>query len=341
MTHIPASKRFAALATSWKRDEFFFARLALTGIYAATVSVILGLFSYLLYGVLMNGIANSLEGSFATDAAQQAALKQVAEVLQTQLLTLDGIVLLAVVIAVFFLTSLTLRPLRKSRARERRFLADAAHELRTPLTIMKTDSEVLLRDRSVTIEDTKELLKKNIDEVDALARIANGLLDVMHIKDNKNTDSLSVPAVVLAGVVHKLTPLARARGVSLSFSFETGSGKEQVHGAKEALERAFANSIENAIKYTESGGKVSVTLGRRGTQLEIGITDTGCGIAPEDLPFVTEPFYRADSARALVSGSGLGLAIVKETVETHGGKLHIESALGKGTTLRVLLPRAS
>ena len=341
MTHTPASKRFAALATRSRRDEFFFARLALTGIYAAVVSAILGLFSYLLYGVLMNSIANSLEGNFATDAAQQAALKPVADVLKTQLLTLDGIVLLVVVIAVFFLTSLTLRPLRESRARERRFLADAAHELRTPLTIMKTDSEVLLRDRSVTIDDTKELLKKNIDEIDALTRIANGLLDIVHIKNSKNPDSPVTLAAVLTAVVHKLTPLARARDVSLASSFEAGSEKEQVRGAREALERAFANSIENAIKYTESGGTVSVTLGKKGALLEIGITDTGCGIAPEDLPFVTEPFYRADSARALVSGSGLGLAIVKETIETHGGKLHIESALGKGTTVRVLLPRAS
>ena len=341
MTHTPALKRFAALATNWKRDEFFSARLALTGIYAATASVILGLFSYLLYGVLMNGIANSLEGNFATDAAQQIALKQVADVLQTQLLTLDGIVLLVVVVAVFFLTSLTLRPLRESRARERRFLADAAHELRTPLTIMKTDSEVLLRDHSATIDDTKELLKKNIDEVDALARIANGLLDIMHVKNNKNPDSLVTPTAVLTEVVRKLTPLALARDVSLSSFFEVGSEKERVHGTKEALERAFANSIENAIKYTGSGGKVSVTLGRKGTMFEINITDTGCGIAPEDLLFVTEPFYRADSARVLVSGSGLGLAIVKEAIETHGGKLHIESALGKGTTVRILLPCAS
>ena len=341
MTHTPALKRFAALATNWKRDEFFSARLALTGIYAATVSIILGLFSYLLYGVLMDGIANSLEGNFATDAAQQAALKQVADVLKTQLFTLDGIVLLVVVITVFFLTSLTLRPLRESRAREHRFLADAAHELRTPLTIMKTDIEVLLRDRSVTINDTKELLKKNIDEIDALTRIANGLLDIMHIKNNKNSGSLIMLAAVLTGVVHKLAPLARARDISLTSFFETGSEKEQVRAVKETLERAFANSIENAIKYTEPGGKVSVTLGRKGAMLEINIKDTGCGIAPEDLPFITEPFYRADSARALVRGSGLGLTIMKETIKTHGGKLHIESALGKGTTVRILLPSAS
>lgn len=340
MTHTPASKRFAALAISWRRDEFLSARLALTGIYVATVGVILGAFSYLLYGALMNGIANSLEGNFATDAAQQVALKQIAEVLQARLFMLDGIVLGIVIVVGFFLTNLTLRPLKKARERERRFLADAAHELRTPLTIMKTDAEVLLRDRSATIVDTKELLRKNIDEVDSLTDIANGLLDLMRVEKNIATSPVEIGTVLTASV-KKFMPLARAHDISLTSSLEVGSETERVRGSTEALERAFANGIENAIKYTKSGGQVSVFLERKGNTLEIKIKDTGVGIAQEDLPFVTEPFYRADSARASVSGSGLGLAIMRETVETHGGRLHIESAPGKGTTVSILLPRIS
>ncbi len=339
MTHNPVSKRFAALATHWRRDEFFSARLALTGIYTATVGIILGLFSYLLYGALMSGIANSLEGNFATDAAQQAALKQVTGMLQAQLLTLDGIVLIIVVVAGFFLTSLTLRPLKKSRARERRFLADAAHELRTPLTIMKTDTEVLLRDHSSTLADTKELLRKNIDEIDALTRIAYDLLDLMHAENRKNHVAPVAVARVLTAVVQKLTPVARVHDVSLVSFLETGSEGEQVRGAEETLARIFANTIENAIKYSEPGGEVAVSFRRKGNMLGIEIKDSGIGITAEDLPFITEPFYRANSARSRVSGSGLGLAIVKETIETYGGKLHIESIFGKGTTVRILLPR--
>ena len=339
MTHTPASKLFAALATSWRRDEFLSARLALTGIYVATVSVILGAFSYLLYGALMSGIANSLEGNFATDAAQQAALKQIAEVLQARLLTIDGIVLFIVLMVGFLLTSLTLRPLRKARERERRFLADAAHELRTPLTIMKTDTEVLLRDRSATLVDMKELLKKNVDEVDALTNIANGLLDLMRTENKKVAQSLIEIGVLVTASVNKFMPLARAHDISLTASLETGSETERVHGSAEALERALGNGIENALKYTDVGGEVSVSLGRKGNMLEIKIKDTGSGIAPADLPFVTEPFYRSGSARVAVGGSGLGLAIMKETIEAHSGKLHIESTLGKGTTVYISLPR--
>ncbi|MHB1163231.1 MAG: sensor histidine kinase [Minisyncoccota bacterium] len=341
MTHTPASKRFAALATSWKRDEFFSARLALTGIYAATVAVILGIFSYLLYNALANGISDSFDGNFATQAAQQLALNQVMDILQTRLLIADGIVLLVVVVVGFFLTTITLRPLRKARARERRFLADAAHELRTPLTIMKTDTEVLLRDRSATIADTKELLKKNIDEIDVLAGIANGLLDLVRTENKKNAVSFIMVGAILTRVVDKFMPLARARDISLTASLEVGSETMRVRGSAEALERAFANSIENALKYTESGGQISVSLERKEAVLEIKIKDTGCGIASEDLPFVTEPFYRADTARASVSGSGLGLTIIKETMETHSGKLHIESVLGEGTIVYISLPLAA
>ncbi|MHB0865937.1 MAG: sensor histidine kinase [Minisyncoccota bacterium] len=338
MTHTPASKRFAALATSWKRDEFFSARLALTGIYAATVAVILGVFSYLLYGALASGIANSFEGNFATQDAQQIALNQVMDILQTRLIIADGIVLLVVIIVGFFLTTLTLRPLKKARERERRFLADAAHELRTPLTIMKTDTEVLLRDRSATLIDTKELLKKSVDEIDALTNIANGLLDLVRNENKKNADSLITVGAVLTKVVEKFTPLARARDISLTASLEVGSEILRIRGSTEALERALGNGIENALKYTESGGEVSVSLGRKRNVVEIKIKDTGVGIAPADLPFVTEPFYRADSARALVDGSGLGLAIIKETIEAHAGKLYIESVLGKGTVVSISLP---
>ena len=341
MTHAHVFKRFAVLATSWKRDEFFSARLALTGIYTATVGIILGVFSYLLYGALMSGIANSLEGNFATDAAQQVALKQVAEVLQARLFMLDGIVLGIVIVVGFFLTNLTLHPLRRARARERRFLADAAHELRTPLTIMKTDTEVLLRDHSATLVDTKELLKKNIDEIDALARIANGLLDLVRAENKKDTRSLITLAAHLTAVVEKLMPVARTQNVSLNLFFEAGTPNDRVRSSAESLERALGNGIENAIKYSKPGESVSVTLGRKGTMLEIKIKDTGAGIAAKDLPFVTEPFYRSDTARTLVGGSGLGLAIMKETIEAHGGKLHIDSTLGKGTTVSILFPRAS
>lgn len=341
MTHAPASKRFEALATSWKRDEFFSTRLALTAIYAGTVSIILGVFSYLLYTAIASGIANSFEGNFTTESAQQLAIHQVIDILQTRLLIADGILLFVVIVVVFFLTTLTLYPLKKSRERERRFLADAAHELRTPLTIIKTDTEVLLRDRSATLADTKELLKKNIDEIDALTNIANGLLDLMRIKKKKVTDSSIEIHPVLTTVVEKFIPRARARGISLVSLFELGTETMCVRGSAEVLERVFGNGIENAIKYTESGGKISVSLERKGTELHIKIKDTGCGIAPEDMPFVTEPFYRADSARAMVDGSGLGLAIMKDAIEAYGGQLHVESMLKEGTTVHISLPRAT
>jgi two-component system phosphate regulon sensor histidine kinase PhoR len=137
----------------------------------------------------------------------------------------------------------------------------------------------------------------------------------------------------------------RAAKKKISLSYSLPSGLPLILGDYDRLQQLFINLVDNAVKYTPSGGSVILTateahLGAQAdAAIEIRVTDTGAGIAEKDLPRLTERFYRVDKARSReLGGTGLGLAIVKHIVLAHGGELKIESALNHGTTVRVFLP---
>lgn len=110
----------------------------------------------------------------------------------------------------------------------------------------------------------------------------------------------------------------------------------RIRGNRDSFERALFNVVENALSYTPRGGNVRISVRRDGAHIELAVADTGIGISAKDLPHITEPFYRADEARSTnTGGSGLGLTIVADIVTAHNGTLHIDSASGKGTTVRM------
>jgi two-component system phosphate regulon sensor histidine kinase PhoR len=115
-----------------------------------------------------------------------------------------------------------------------------------------------------------------------------------------------------------------------------------VLGDPDYLERAIANLLDNAIKYTPEGGRIIVTAARRGSDILIEVKDTGIGIPEADLPRIFERFYRVDKSRSrAMGGTGLGLAIVKHVVQAHGGTVEVASEVGKGSTFRIVLPATS
>lgn len=332
-------KQYVALVTKWKGDLLLRARVKLTLAYVVFSALLLGVFSYVLYGVLESKILDALDDQTFDAATRMFVLHRATDALESQIMLADGVALLLVLVLGYFLTAFTLRPIAEARERERRFLADSAHELRMPLAVMKTGTEVALRVHKELPPSVKKLLTENIDEIDTLTKIANGLLSLLG--GQKNTvstyDVLSLP-ILLQETLQKLATIAQARGVILVPLRVSSKEGVTVEGSKNALASVFENCIENAIKYTPQGGTVTVVLTREGKLAQVQITDTGIGIAPEDLSRITEPFFRADTARTAHSGSGLGLSIVSEIVEAHDGVLSIESELGVGTTVRITLP---
>ena len=265
------------------------------------------------------------------------ALEEIRKQTLLNLLGINLMILFAAGSIGYFLAGKTLEPIEIMVKKQKRFISDAAHELKTPLTAMKTELEVNLRDKSLTLESSKKVLRSTIDEVDKLHGF---MLKLLNQSKYQNIVSSKYTAVelnkVLDSILSKLAPMIKEKKIDVSTDLKT----LQVLGQPEELEDLFTNLVENAIKYSKPGGTINITLTKEHNFALIQVQDSGIGIAKEDLPNIFEPFYRADKARS-ASGSegfGLGLTIAKEIVVNHSGTITAQSELGKGTVFNVKLP---
>jgi two-component system sensor histidine kinase SenX3 len=145
---------------------------------------------------------------------------------------------------------------------------------------------------------------------------------------------------VLMVVLSRLRPAARRKNITLSWKRSGSATSYTVSGDETQLTSMFSNLVENAVKYTPSGGRVEVTAESGEGEVVVRISDTGIGIPAENLARIFERFYRVDKARSKeTGGTGLGLSIVRHVAENHGGRVGVESTLGEGSTFTVHLPR--
>lgn len=214
----------------------------------------------------------------------------------------------------------------------RRFITDASHELRTPITALKNFNSLLLDAAKDDPQARLEFLTESQAQIERLAWITGNLLDLSRLDSGLLELDLAEQDLceVIEGVLAPFVPLAAEKGIALSSSLPEAPCPFNCDRGR--LEMAFSNLLENALKFTSQGGEVEIGLTCQ-EGIQVWVRDTGVGIQPEDLPHVTERFYRGrEQAEA---GSGLGLAIVKSIVEAHGGEVGVESTPGEGTTVRV------
>ncbi len=233
--------------------------------------------------------------------------------------------------------------LENSFRQTRQFTADASHELKTPLTVLKGEIEVALRGGNVEGEH-KETLLSLLEEIDRMSMIVTNLLDLAKADLERSgggpLDKEVELHLVLADRFHQLEKIAQDKGVTLELKEPDSI---VVLGDKVRLGQLIYNFIDNAIKYTEKGGTVTVSL-LKGTGSDKGmtifkVTDSGIGISSEDLPHLFDRFYRVDKARSReMGGVGLGLSICKEIITAHKGEVKVDSIEGRGTTFTVKLP---
>lgn len=219
-----------------------------------------------------------------------------------------------------------------------RFTADASHELRSPLGAMRAAVEVALQNPR-TVEAYRDTLASIGEQCDRLTSLVNGLLLLARADAGElevRREPLDLGAVV-ADVAEMFEPLAEERGVSLVFS---PTSLVTVVGDSSRLRQLVTNLVDNAIKFTGTGGTVTLRIERDRERARLLVTDTGIGIPAERLPHVFERFYQASPARS-GNGYGLGLSICKWIVEAHGGTLQAESLPDSGTTFIVALPLTS
>jgi two-component system phosphate regulon sensor histidine kinase PhoR len=222
------------------------------------------------------------------------------------------------------------------------FVANVSHELRTPLTAIHGYVETLLGGALEEPENARKFLEIVHRQTERLGRLINDLTDLSNIELGKV--SLRLVPTTLEEVVDSVLAVIepRARRGAITLHVKMPPGLPRVTADHDRLAQILINLVDNAVKYTPGGGTVTVRAleTARGT-VEVSVEDTGVGIPSSDLPRITERFYRVDKARSReLGGTGLGLAIVKHLVVAHGGELHIESELGRGTTIRFTLPVA-
>ena len=219
----------------------------------------------------------------------------------------------------------------------RQFSAALAHELRTPVAILRGEAELALRPSS-SDEDLRQVLMRQIDEFDRLTRLINQILTLARAEGGeiKMADQ-SVDLVGLsASVAEQIEPVAAVQGITLACEVADGV---MVNGDAGWLERLLLILLDNAIKFTPEGGRISVTFSCAKGLAHVAVTDTGMGISPDALPHLFERFYRADPARSRqTQGAGLGLALAKWIAERHRGTIDVKSQPGEGSTFTVSLP---
>jgi signal transduction histidine kinase len=276
-------------------------------------------------GIMFVQVARSLE-------PEQAALQKLFRVL-----LLGGLAGLCLAgLGGWFLAGKSLAPIQESFERQRSFAADASHELRTPLAVIRANAE-FLETRDPGNQEAREI----VHETDRLTALVTALLALARgdraderVVDEGESDL----GTVTRDAAESLQPLADERGVALEVEADDDI---RVAASEDTVRQLTVILVDNAIRYTNEGGTVDVTVRRRNGDGVIEVRDTGIGIAADALPKVFERFYRADAARNRDSGGvGLGLAIARELVTARGGSVEAESAPGEGSTFTARLPLA-
>jgi two-component system sensor histidine kinase BaeS len=223
--------------------------------------------------------------------------------------------------------------LAKAAQLRRQMTADIAHELRSPLTVLMGYTESL-HDR--VLQPTPAILRAMHEESRLLSHLVDDLRTLSLADGGELTLNrvLTAPGELLERVAASFAPKAEKKGVELNL--EISPILPAMHLDPERCIQVLSNLVSNAIRYTPAGGSVTLRGLVSGRGILLQIADTGSGIAPEQVPYIFERFYRADAARTINEGeSGLGLAIAKSLIELHGGTLTAESVVGQGTVMSI------
>ena len=252
----------------------------------------------------------------------------------------------AAVLAGFFVISVffarwALRPVEAAWDQQKQFMADASHELKTPLTVILANAAILRGHGQESVASQSQWIESTQTEAKRMQELVNDMLELARLDGSaESTAAAALEEVdfsdLTEGEVLQFESVAFERGVSLSTVIEPNL---RLFGKPEQLKRVVRTLIDNACKYAEEEGSVSVRLSRIGSTAHLSITNSGAVIDPSDLPHIFDRFYRADKSRTRDTGGfGLGLAIAREIARAHNGDITVASTESTGTTFTVTLP---
>jgi two-component system, OmpR family, sensor histidine kinase CiaH len=270
--------------------------------------------------------------------AEQDDAVQIAKArLQASLLLINLFIFIGGGLLSYYLARRTLKPIEEMHEAQSRFTADASHELRTPIAAMRLENELALTDDELTLKKSRELLKSNIEELDKLTSLSEGLLSLATL-DNETLEKseVEVQSIIQQAIERVMNDAEQKQQIITTKKIDKGVIPVHEQTATEAL----VTLLDNAIKYSPKKSEVKVTTNRTKTHLDISVLDKGIGINPVDQKLVFDRFYRADNSRQKndITGYGIGLSIAKSAVESHGGHISVDSQVGKGSTFTLSFP---
>jgi two-component system NtrC family sensor kinase len=216
------------------------------------------------------------------------------------------------------------------------FVTTVSHDLRSPLTAILGYVELIERTGEVN-DQQREFIRRVRSSVEHITALISDLLDLGRIEAGLDSARENTPLAVLARyAVETLRSVAESRRLALEA--ELPDNLPLINGDPIRLRQMIGNLLENALKYTPSGGRVRIEALSEADQVILRVTDTGPGIPPAEQPYLFDKFFRASNVPDDVSGTGLGLSIVKSIVDSHHGRIWVDSALGKGSRFTVVLP---
>jgi signal transduction histidine kinase len=254
-----------------------------------------------------------------------------------QLLYANMLVLLVGGLGSYLLARLTIKPIEEAHLAQARFAADASHELRTPIAAMRTETEVALLNPKLSLKEAQNLLKSNVEELDRLTILSEGLLQLARGVDDVTTDEVVAVRDIVSAAITQTARATKAKHITIDVQTIPNVS---VTGNSIQLVQLLVILLDNAVKYSPE--KQTVTLGavQQHGHIALSVSDHGIGIGADDLEHVFERFYRADTARskANASGYGLGLSIAEQIASAHHGFIQADSTLGAGSVFTITLP---
>jgi len=233
------------------------------------------------------------------------------------------------------------RQVQATQQGQREFLANVSHELKTPLTSIQGFAQAILDGTADSPAVTERSATIIYGEAERMRRLVEGLLDLARLEAGApalRTGPVDLHAN-LAAALERFGPRAQTAGVGLVSALP--AALPALTGDGDRLAQVFNNLLDNAVQHTPAGGQVTLSALAAGGEVRVTVADTGRGIPPGDLGRIFERFYQVDKSRARPGGVGLGLAISREIVAAHGGRIEVQSTVGKGTSFTVRLPVAT
>ncbi|CAN5199697.1 HAMP domain-containing sensor histidine kinase [soil metagenome] len=331
---------------------FHHARISLTAWYLVIVLAISVLFSFAIFSGLNNELERfDLQQQVRQDRVEHMfgdgplppnfprydprMIQDARQRLIVILGAIDLVILLASGVTGYFLAGRTLRPIQRMVDEQYRFITDASHELRTPLTSLRSEIEVNLRDKHLSLSEAKKLLESNLEEVVTLQNLSDTLLQLSEFSPQRTVLTPLSLSPFIEQVIKKINPIAKKKHITLTYA----GGTEKIRGMEIHLQQILMILLDNAIKYSPKNTTITILSKRIDHTVVIEVRDQGIGIAEKDIPHIFKRFYRAASTTSNRSeGYGLGLSLAKKMVIEHNGSIHVQSVVNKGTTFTLKFP---